>query len=104
MTQGEYLQLVQKSHAFKKMPVDLQKSVMGATGELMLKYADIFLDEQKMIVHAQENFLAKNKEISGKLTVNIKKIKKDWLVKKEDASNKQDALEEERLLTQINNL
>ncbi len=104
MTKEEYAQLIKNSHAYKKMSADLQKSMANATGSLMLKYADILLDEQKMIIRAQQDYLKKNEFIASNLHIKLVKIKKNHLVKKEDASKKEDEKEEERLISQINNL
>ncbi len=104
MTQDEYLELVKKSHAYKKMPANLQRNMVNATGGLMLKYADILLDEQKMVIRAQQDYLKQNESIISNLHNKFVKIKKDHLIKKEDESRKEDEKEEERLISQINNL
>lgn len=104
MTRDQYLQLVQSSAAFHGLPPDMQQHILEAAGSLMQAYARIFLDEQKLLLDAKQEFLRKNEEIIHSMTAEVKKLKKEKRLKCEQISQESDEQEEQKLLAAMDRL
>lgn len=104
MTQPEYIELVTTSDVFNKLSKDMQKKIVKAKGEDMMRYEQIFVTEKNGILTAKKELIMRNDQVVKSFTMEVKTIMKKKAVDDEDRSNKNDERNEEKLLSELDNL
>jgi len=98
MTREEYLQLVQRSEAFKAMDQALQQKMLKAEGSEMEKFAAVLQDERKLIYSAKKEMVDRNEQALKDMGTDMKKFEKDYLKTNEMNEKKNDDKNAEDLL------
>jgi hypothetical protein len=101
MNREQYLQLVQRSQSFTTMDPDLQQKILNATGDDMVRYAQIFLQEDQMVQKAAQTLTEKDVKVLKDFDQEVKGVNHEHLVKVETASKEEDDAAAENLLKNL---
>ena len=80
----------------------LKQIVINSRGEELRQYYDIFVDANKLLEKAFEDFSARNGKIITEMKTEIKKVEKKKLSTDVENAEKQDTKSAEDLLSKLN--
>lgn len=101
MTKEEYEKLVKSAFSFKEMSPELQTKILAAEGDEMDKYIKMFQEEQQYLTQAYQEFQEETDKIVTDYKVEVKKDKKEALVKKEEKTQSKEEQVAEELLNEL---
>ena len=101
MTKKQYLKFVSSSEIFKNMSRECQKIVTEAEGDQRDEYIGVLKSADQGLATVKKEFVnSVQKEVEG-MKRDVHKAKKVFLEKAEHASQTQDEIAAEKLLTNI---
>lgn len=101
MTREEYEKLVKSSFSFKEMSPGVQAAILAAEGEEMERYIKMFQEEQQYLTQAYQDFQKETDKIVTDYKTEVKKDKKEALVKKEEKVQSKEEKAAEKLLNNL---
>lgn len=98
---ADYLELVKKSYSFKEMDALEQARILSLEGEDMDYYAQLYMDEEKMMKEAAAKFVDESEKVIEEFKIAAKKDTFKNLKNREEKARKS---EEKNLNNLLNNI
>lgn len=104
MTQQEYQQVLQKSELFQGLPKETQTILLDAETDEFDRFLQVVQESEQFMDKAQREMMENNEQVMKNFQLEMKSFRKDKINADEAHASKQEHVQSEKLLEELDNL